>query len=209
MIKNSIIAIQFIIILFFLLYKNQVTLFSQQKKTNSSQAAQLDMEYICKTWLSWYNEERKKYGLKPYQYNETLNKTALNWCQISLKRGTITHKRDLDDSKFYNYPAIEEWFAQQGVTFKNQHGFTFTENTAWGYFDYTSGDYNEYVITRIKTAFDRYMSEKDKTNKWENAHYRSIIAPHFNYIGLGLLIDEENKGYYLVVHYATEVIEKP
>lgn len=175
----------------------------------TKQNPELDMKRVRKAWLSWYNRERKLLGLKPYTYNKQLDGTALKWCQVSKERGIISHKRDPLDREYYNYQAIKKWFSEQGVYFKNRQGFTFTENTAWGGFYYQSGDYTDYVIKRIRTSFDMYMREKNKTNKWENAHYRSITAPHFSQIGLGLVIDEEEKGFYLVVHYAAEVTKKP
>ena len=166
-----------------------------------------NFEKVKIVWLSWINEERKKNNLHPYKYHYMLNETAKKWCLISLNRGDISHKRNINDPVFYNYKEIKNWFLRLKIKFKNIKGYTFTENIGWGYFNYKSGNYTDYVIKSIRKTFNDYISEKGKTDYWESAHYRSIIAPYFYYIGLGLVIDEKNKKYYLTVHYASEVIE--
>ncbi len=167
----------------------------------------IDLEKVKTTWLSWVNEEREKNNLHPYKYHDKLNETANLWCLINFHRGDISHKRNIYDTAFYNYEEIEQWFLRLKIKFKNIKGYTFSENTGWGYFYYSSGDYTDYVIKAIRSTFDYYMSEKGKSGYWESAHYRSIMAPFLYYIGFGLVIDEENKKYYLTIHYGSEIIE--
>jgi uncharacterized protein YkwD len=174
---------------------------------SSDHEKEIDWERVRSTWLSWCNEERASLGLHPYQYDMRLEKSAIVWSTISQERGEITHKRDLDDPEYYNYQAITKWFEGQGLIFKNIKGFTHTENIGWGYFKYRSGDYTQALIQAIRSTFDYYMSEKGLTDKWENAHYRSIIAPYFYYLGLGIVIDEADNSYYLTVHYGSEIVD--
>ena len=165
----------------------------------------IDLKRIRETWLSWVNEERQKLGLHSYQYDMRLEKTALTWSNISKERGYITHKRDMEDNLLYNYKAITIWFEEQGLKFKNIKGYTFTENIGYGYFKYKTGDYTDEIIKAIHSTFEYYMNEKGKTDKWESAHYRSIIAPFFYFLGLGIALDENNDCYYLTVHYGSEI----
>jgi uncharacterized protein YkwD len=171
----------------------------------SQELSGFDYKLITNTWLEWNNQLRRELGLKEYQYQESLEKTALLWSQIANERGKINHKRDTADEQFYNYPAIEEWFKTQGLVFKNIKGFTFTENIGWGYFKYQGGDKTLEIIQAISSTFDFFLSERDKVDKWENAHYRSLTAPYFNYIGIGLIINEEKNCYYITIHYGTEL----
>jgi uncharacterized protein YkwD len=176
-------------------------LFSQTK------TIKIDMEKVRETWLSWYNGVREEMELPPYKYNSLLDKTALEWSQIALKRDRIVHKRDLSDDLFYNYKEIKKWFLDRGLDFTNIKGYTFTENIGYGY--YVCGDYDctEKLIKSIRSTFNFFMAEKNLKERWQRAHYESIVNKYFREIGLGIIIDEDNKGYYLTVHYATEVIE--
>lgn len=45
------------------------------------------------------------------------------------------------------------------------------------------------------------MSEKGKSY---DAHYRSIVQPHFTKIGLDIIVVPGERRYYMTIHYITE-----
>ena len=89
---------EFLLIIFILL---AYSIYSNNNKND------FDFERVKKTWLSWVNEERKKNNLHPYKFHNKLNQTTYQWCLINQKRGEISHKRDLNNSKFYDYQEIK------------------------------------------------------------------------------------------------------
>ncbi len=143
-------------------------------------------------------------GLRPYVINEYLNATASNWSTFSVLRGTIDHRRS-PKAAYYDYGAIEKWFAGKGLEFANVGGKTFTENIGWGPFRCPESDCTGPLIDATRSTFDFFLSEKGSNG----AHYRSLVNPQFTQIGIGVALSPTQGRYYLTVHYGTEVTSDP
>ena len=165
----------------------------------------IDMAKVRITWLSWYNGVRAQAGLTAYRYNEQLTRSAIAWSEQSEIKGYMDHKRNLGDS-YYDYWKITDWFKNLGLEFKNVYRVTFTENIGWGPYRCSKSDCTDDLISAIRTTFDFYMAEKDKSYK---PHYESVMNKYFKEIGLGIAIDEKAGKYYLTVHYGTEITSNP
>ena len=164
--------------------------------------ANVDMKKVRDTWLGWYNTARAANGLAPYIYNIQLHRTAIAWSEISEKRNSMTHKRD-DQTAYYDYARILQWFKDLGVTFKSVNTVTFTENIGWSPYSCTKSDCTEDVIKAIRYTFDFYMAEKNMAYR---PHYNSLMNKYFKEIGVGIAIDEVKKKLYITIHYAVEPI---
>lgn len=165
--------------------------------------ANINMDKVRTTWLTWYNDARKEEGLHPYIYNVQLNRTATVWSEYSKNQGKMSHKRP-GQTAYYDYTMIKAWFKNLGLEFENIAHKTFTENIGWGYYSCpSSSDCTDAIIKAIYTTFDFFMSEKDKKYR---AHYESVMDQYFKEIGLGIALNATAKKYYLTVHYGTEII---
>lgn len=165
--------------------------------------ANVDMERVRAAWLGWYNDYRATLGLSPYADDATLERTAGNWAYYAVKRGTIDHKRAWK-APYYDYRAIESWFADRGARFANVRGKTFTENIGWGVYSCSADDCTDELIASIRTTFDFFMGEKGLAYR---PHYNAIVNDAFGAMGLGIGIDPSTKRYYLTAHFATAVAE--
>ncbi|MDP3975317.1 MAG: S-layer homology domain-containing protein [bacterium] len=159
----------------------------------------IDLSRVRQTWLDWLNGARADQSLAPYSYDDRLHQTALTWSQLSAEKGEMSHQRNPGDS-YYDYSKIEQWFKDQGLTFKNVNRVTFTENIGWGTYRCSESDCTDKLIEAIRITFDFYMAEKNKEYK---PHYNSIMNQYFQLIGLGIVA--RNGKYFLTVHYATEI----
>jgi hypothetical protein len=68
-------------------------------------------------------------------------------------------------------------------------------------------DCTDEFITWLKKSFDRYMSEKDRTED-SRPHYNAIISDGFKEIWTGFAVKEVKQDYFevfAVTHYCTEV----
>ncbi|MEI8230254.1 MAG: CAP domain-containing protein [Candidatus Peregrinibacteria bacterium] len=164
----------------------------------------VDMARVRTNWLALNNRLRKRLKLQPYVLNDYLNETAMNWSAFAVKRGTIDHKRT-PGSPYYDYPAIERWFADKGLEFANVQGKTFTENIGWGTYSCTSGDCTAKLIAAMRSTYNFFLAEK-QTN---GPHYRSLANNAFSEIGLGIAISPMQGRYYLTVHYGTKITNDP
>lgn len=160
----------------------------------------IDMQRVRQTWLDWYNTERNKLGLHDYTYNNALNRSAYIWSDFSMKRGELSHKRP-GQTAYYDYNMINEWFRDLGLQFENVNRVTHSENIGWGPYSCNELDCTDELISTIRSTFDFYMSEKDKSYK---PHYNSIMNQYFNEIGLGIVVGDGK--YYLTVHYGTKLL---
>lgn len=161
----------------------------------------IDMRLVRETWLGWYNDARAQNGLAAYHYNNELNRTAYIWSGVANSRDEITHTRE-GQTVYYDYNLIKQWFADLGVKFGSISGYTFVENIGWGPYRCSSGDCTQDLIENIRSTFDFFMSEKDRSYK---PHYDSIMGP-YTVIGLGISLDKENRRYYLTVHYGAKLL---
>ncbi len=169
---------------------------------NVQTISNVDMDRVRGTWLRWYNDYRASLDLAPYALDTTLDRTAGNWSYFAVKRGSIDHKRTAK-SAYYEYPELEAWFHDFGVTFKNVHRKTFTENIGWGVYSCKNDDCTDELIASIRSTFNFFMSEKGKAYR---PHYNAIVSPDFTKIGLGIGVDARTKRYYLTTHFATELL---
>jgi hypothetical protein len=165
----------------------------------------VDMERVRSTWLGWYNGVRAVDGLHAYTYNDHLARSAVAWSETAKKRGYMDHKR-VGQTAYYDYAMIRDWFADQGLVFRNDNRVTFTENIGWSPYSCSGDDCTDALISAIRYSFDFYMAEKDKDYK---PHYSSVMNAYFNEIGLGIAVDEANRRLFLTVHYGTEIISDP
>ena len=163
----------------------------------------VDLEKVRVRWLQWYNVIRASRGLAPYIYDPQLNRTAEIWSAQAAAKGSITHSRT-EKNTGYVYAAVRDWFAAQGLVFRNISGITFTENIGWGVFSCKSGNCTEKFISEIRSTFDFYVGEEHKKNA---SHWNSLISPTFTRIGLGVAV--KNGKYYLTVHYGTAITSDP
>lgn len=163
----------------------------------------IDMNRVRETWLAWNNEVRADAGKYAYVYNNQLNRSSIAWSEYVKARGYMDHKR-AGQTEYYDYSMITDWFADLGLTFKNNYGFTYTENIGWGVYSCSASDCTDEFIDAIYTTFEFYMNEKDKSYK---PHYQSVMNDYFKEIGLGIAVD--NGKYYLTVHYGTEITSEP
>jgi hypothetical protein len=153
----------------------------------------------------WHNQERALCGVASYAYHSELEKSAQTWADKLRTEGRTsnTHARNAGDG-YYNYTSITNWFADLNIKFLNAGGgrASFSESVGWGYYNCTSSDCTEQLITALKTTRDFFMSEKSRNGE----HYRAITMGHFTQMGMGVSIDIEKKRYYLVLHYGMEII---
>ena len=165
----------------------------------------VQIERVQRIWLSWTNRLRRRLDLQPYVLNDQLNASAMNWATFAAQHGSIDHKRSADAS-YYDYTAIEQWFANRGLTFKNVNRITFTENIGWGRFDCEEADCTRALIRGIRTTYRYYLAERTKQSR---PHYNSIVNPEFQEIGVGFAHDPVKKQYYVTIHYGTEITSSP
>lgn len=158
---------------------------------------------VEQVWLDWNNELRKELWLSLYSIDPRLSTTALTRSKQAKERKSITHKRSKKDW-YYNYKGIEKWFANQWVFFKNVNRTTFSESIGYGYYSCKSADCTDALIKAIRSTYDMYLREKNRTSR---PHYNALINKNFRVMGLGVVVDEKTKTYYLTVHYGTEVVE--
>lgn len=165
----------------------------------------IDMVKIRATWLQWYNEKRTAAGLKPYVYNAQLDRTAYIWSDYARTQGSISHKRP-GTTAYYDYAAIKKWFKNLGLTFKTESGRDFVENIGWGVYRCSTSDCNDKLLSSIRTTFDFFYGEKNKSSR---PHYDSMMSPIYDEIGIGIAIDEKSGKYYMTVHYGTSITSNP
>ncbi|MDD3646870.1 MAG: CAP domain-containing protein [Candidatus Gracilibacteria bacterium] len=177
---------------------------NNSSESNTYNLTNIDLSKVKETWLGRYNSVRSDLGRGNYSYNSTLEKTAIEWSELSKQRGEITHKRNSGDV-YYDYAKITSWFKDRGVICKNVNSITHTENIGWGMYSCNDLDCTDELIGTIRSTFDFYMSEKNKSYK---PHYESIVNPYFTIIGLGISIEDLGNSmykYYLTVHFCTEL----
>ncbi len=165
--------------------------------------ANIDLETIADTWLTWTNQTRAGQGLPAYTWNDQLTRTATVWAVYNKDRGYMNHKRP-GTTAYYDYTAIENWFENLGLTFKNDGGYTYTENIGYGPYYCEEDDCTTDLLEAIRYTYDYFISEQGSSY---SPHWNSIVASRFKEIGFGLTVDDDS--YYLTVHYATEITSDP
>lgn len=164
----------------------------------------IDMWKVEQVWLDRNNELRTSLELPEYTIDTRLSETAQMWSQKALVDQTIDHKRSANDG-YYNYGGIEKWFASHWVRFKNINRATFSESLGYGYFSCKKEDCTDDLIAALKTTWTFYMKEKP----YMGMHYKALVHPYFQTMGLGVSVDPTLKRYYVTLHYAAQVIPQP
>lgn len=172
-------------------------------EVDSDLPASIDLQTVKDTWFSWVNATRAQQGLSAYTENEQLNRSATIWSQYSKAKGSMSHKRP-GTTAYYDYYAIQDWFANLGLTFENDSGITFTENIGHGPYSCSSADCTQEVIDAMRYSYDYFISEAGKSY---SPHWNSIVSSHFKEIGFGLAVDSNS--YYVTIHYATAITSDP
>lgn len=172
-------------------------------EVDSDLPASINLQTVKDAWFSWTNATRAQQGLAAYTENEQLNRSGTVWSQYSKSKGSMSHKRP-GTSAYYDYYAIQDWFANLGLTFENDSGYTFTENIGHGPYSCSAVDCTQEVIDAMRYSYDYFISEAGKSYA---PHWNSIVNTHFKEIGFGLSVDSGS--YYVTVHYATAIESDP
>lgn len=151
--------------------------------------------------LDWHNQLRAKKGLDPYTYHSDLEKTAKKWADELVKIKQRTHKRSPQDG-YYHYGNIKSWFAEQGVAFPVETGgrSAFSESIGYRAYQCRAGDCTQALLDASQKVFSMFEAEGEK-----GAHYKALVMPHFQQIGVGFQFEPERKQLYIVIHYAGEL----
>ena len=168
----------------------------------------IDMQRVRETWLGWNNDTRAGLGLDPYEYEPQLGRTAAIWSERAESLGSISHTRP-GSSAYYDYGLIGRWFADLGVEFTRSGGRSdYVENIAWEYYSCSDGECTDELIAGIRKSYNFFVGEKGRAY---SPHYDSIVSPNYDYLGLGIAVDETAYGgkFYLTVHYGTEITSNP
>lgn len=163
----------------------------------------IDVHTIENTWLGWMNATRAAQGLPAYTLNDQLKRSSTAWSQYSKGLGSMSHKRP-GTTAYYDYYAIQDWFANLGLTFENDSGTTFTENIGHGPYSCNEADCTQDLIDAIRYTYDYFLSEAGKSYA---PHWNSIVNSHFKEVGIGITVDSGS--YYLTIHYATSITSDP
>jgi uncharacterized protein YkwD len=161
----------------------------------------IDLTVLQTTWLQRVNELRASRGRHALTLHPVLHKTAADRSEAMKQKGVADHKR-FSSSAYYAYGELVNWFADRGVVFENVSRATFTENIGWAPFRCKQQDCTQTAIDAMRTTFDFYVSEEWTTN---DAHWRTIIHPLFEIVGLGIAVNESTNKFYLTTHYGTQI----
>ena len=168
---------------------------------NITPIANVDMNRVRSTWLSWYNGTRSSLGLAPYSYDGRLDVTAHDWnVEFATGNGQNHHRRHSSDS-YYDFGAIDSWFKARGIDPIVINHAKHVENVGYGYYSCSQSDCTDTLINSIESTYNFFMSEKGKSY---DAHYRSIIQPYFSRIGLDIIVVPSEHRYYMTIHYITQ-----
>jgi hypothetical protein len=159
------------------------------------------MSRVRSAWIGWYNSTRTSLWLTPYIYDSRLDSTAHDWNIVFAWGKWQNHHRRSPSDAYYDFPKIDNWFAQRWVDPDIVSGAKHTENVGYGYYNCNSGDCTDELIDAIRSTYNFYMSERGKSY---DVHYRSIVQPNFSKIGLDIIVMPSEKRYYLTVHYITK-----
>ena len=168
-----------------------------QKRLERNQTNNQDIPYPLTTqkWLELHNSVRQS----SVQIHPDLMRSAQIRAE-HLSENNIrsnTHRRIEGN---YNYNDIENWFANLGITFVNKDWSTFSENIAYNTVRCKTQDCDQELITATERSRE-FFYDREKPYSW--AHYRAIIQENFQYIGVGIAIN--NGRYHIVVHYGTDI----
>jgi hypothetical protein len=161
----------------------------------------VDIVRVREAWFDWYNDYRSSLGLGKLSYDPRLDVTAHDWNIVfSASKWQNHHRRNPWDA-YYDFPVIDRWFTARGVNPKVINRAKHTENDGYGYYRCSESDCTDEMIASIRTTWNYFMSEKWKSY---DAHYRTIIQPHFTKMGLDIMTVPWDNRYYIVIHFITE-----
>lgn len=172
-------------------------------KSEDSEIPNIDLRRVRQAWLDLYNAERERRDLPRYTFNPYLSRSAAIWSNVAARRGRIDHVREGTQGA-YNYAAIQNWFKDLGLEFRNVGGITFTENIGRGPYSCKSGDCTERLIDAMSETFKFYMNEQDASYR---PHFNAIVSDKFTMIGVGIAVKDGQ--YYVTTHFATDIVSSP
>lgn len=165
----------------------------------------VDMEEVERAWSTWVNDLRLSKGLNAYSRNRQLLRTARIWSEQAKQKGSISHTRP-GQTVYYDYPLMEQWFFDLGLTFANVNRNTFTENIGWGRYSCKKNNCTGALIEAIRSTFNYFIAEEGKAYR---PHWNSMVNPSFTQMGIGISVDQSAGKYYLTAHYGTSITSKP
>ncbi len=159
--------------------------------------ANVDIDQVRQARYNRHTTVRAKKGLPAYSRDPELEATAYHRATTLASRNLIdhsSHKRNLKD-RYYDYSKIKQWFADQWVSFDEDHGTAFAENVAYQYYSCNKADCTQEMITAIKKWRDFFMWEA--SYNWP--HYRWIMSTNYNKMWMWIAL--VGKRYRIVTHY--------
>lgn len=156
----------------------------------------LDLSHVNNYWLSLINGLRVENGLSELVIDSRWVDTATKWADYMNEIELATHSR-ADGS------SMHDWINSQGLDFgvrgseKGWNKNYFTENVAW---NVVSHNHAEDILQALKETFTWMVNEKS----YNGIHYRTIIHPDWNSLGVGVHVSELDNGHYqayIAIHY--------
>ncbi len=149
-------------------------------------------------WLELHNNVRQS----PVSLHPDLMRSAQVWATYLSENNikSSTHKRDRSDNSSYNYTTIQERFKDLGITFANVNGWTFSENIAYNTVKCKTQDCDQELSQSTEKSREFFY---DREKPYNGSHYRAIIQENFQYIGIGIAIN--NWRYHIVIHYGSDI----
>lgn len=164
--------------------------------TVANTVANVDMNRVRDTWLSWYNATRSAKWLSPYSYDASLDRSAHDWNIVFAgSRGTIYHERSPGDG-FYNFSVIDQWFRDRWVNPPIIHGVKHSENVSYAWYRCNQSECTDELISALRGSYNFFMNS--------SSHYPSIVQPNFTKIGIDVIANPSQNRSYITVHYMTE-----
>lgn len=161
----------------------------------------IDVAVLQTTRLWRVNELRSSRGRHHLTLEPLLHKTAADRSETMQHKWVADHKR-FKGSAYYAYGEIQQWFSDRGVEFVNVSRATFTENIGRATFRCKQENCTQTAIDAMRETFEFYLREEGTKN---DAHWRTMMHPLFNIVGLWISVNEWAGKFYLTTHYGTQI----
>lgn len=181
----------------------------QKASEKNIKKLKLDIPALRKQWIDDLNGARREYKVSEYSYNKKLDYVSQVWSNQAYKRWKITHEVDPGDA-YYDYWKKAAWAENKGLVCKNKSRATFSESIAWwDIYCSWKNDCQKQFSESLTWVYDMFMAEKGLPYP-QDAHYRAIVHPEFNEIGLAFTLKHKKwhwYTYYMTNYYCTDIIE--
>ncbi len=162
----------------------------------------IDAHKVEREWIWWVNDIRNDAGLSSLKREKVLTNSATSRSVDLMKKWVADHKR-FSNSAYYDYNQITAWFAQHGAVFKNVGWTTHTENIWRARYSCNSWDCTQVAIESMRRIYNYFAAE----SSYNGVHWRTMMHPKFEIVGVWFTIDETQRKIYGVMHYGTELLE--